>query len=478
MMTTRFSPRTLIGYRRCSHMFAALVLLLFAAGVSLCSAEATQAPRPHIVFILADDLGYADVGFTGSKAIHTPHLDQLAASGTVLESFYVQPVCSPTRATLMTGRYPTHTGVYTVVRPHAKWGLPLEERTLADALREAGYHTAICGKWHLGEFQKAYQPTHRGFDKQYGHFFGALDYFTKLRNGHRDWYRNDQPCADEGYSTHLLAREACRMVRERPQDKPLFLYIPFQAVHGPYQVPDKYLTPYGRLSGNRQKYAGMVSAMDEAIGQILGALAETAMRDNTLIIFSSDNGGPNPGRITDNGPLRAGKGTIWEGGVRVCAFVNWPGHVPAGARIAQPIHMVDWYPTLVTLAGGSLQQPLPLDGADVWQTITANAKSPHDAILLCASPNRAAVRSGDWKLLMGVNTSARRTNVNSNNPQARRTAADGEPPVELYNLANDLGEKNNVASQYPEKVAELKTMLRQLLQGAVPPGETTAAKKP
>ncbi|HUT94946.1 MAG TPA: sulfatase-like hydrolase/transferase [Thermoguttaceae bacterium] len=434
--------------------------------------------RPHIVFILADDLGYADVGFMGSKDIHTPHLDKLAADGAILDSFYVQPVCSPTRATLMTGRYPTHTGVYTVVRPHAKWGLPLEERTLAVALGEAGYHTAICGKWHLGEFQKEYLPTRRGFDQQYGHFFGALDYFTKLRDGQRDWYRNDEPCDDEGYSTHLLAREACRMVRQRPLDRPLFLYVPFQAVHGPYQVPDSYLEPYPQLAGTRQKYAGMVAAMDEAVGQIVATLEEAGIRQETLIVFSSDNGGPSPGQITDNSPLRAGKGTIYEGGVRVCALANWPKYIKAGTHVTEPIHMVDWFPTLVNLAGGTLKQKLPLDGLDVWNTVTHGAKSPHDAILLCGGPTRTAVRAGDWKLLVGAGGTnagaATGTTSGKATPRkkkaAKNAASSAGDNIQLYNLATDIGEKRNLAEDQPERVAELKAMLARFLDDAVEPG--------
>jgi arylsulfatase A-like enzyme len=435
--------------------------------------------RPHVVFIVADDLGYADVGFMGSKVIGTPHLDKLAAGGAILDAFYVQPVCSPTRAALMTGRYPVRTGVYTVVRPNAKWGLPLEERTLAVALREAGYHTAICGKWHLGEYQKPYQPTQRGFTEQYGHFFGALDYFTKLRDNQRDWYRNDEPCADEGYATHLLAREACRMVRERPRDKPLFLYLPFNAVHGPYQVPESYSAAYPQLSGTRQKYAGMVAAMDEAIGQVVAALEETGIRQETLIVFSSDNGGPSPGTITDNGPLRAGKGTIYEGGVRVCALANWPGRIRAGSRVPEPIHIVDWYPTLVKLAGGSLQQKLPLDGLDVWETISQGARSPHDSILLCAQPGRAAVRSGDWKLLVGMNEpdgaesadTARQKKAKAKaKAKVKARAAGNAENVQLYNLATDLGEKNNLAANHPDHVAQLQAKLAVFLEAAVKPG--------
>lgn len=432
------------------------------------SAEPVKTDKPNIVFILADDLGYADVGFNGCIDIKTPNLDKLAKAGVVLESFYVQPVCSPTRASLMTGRYVVHTGVYTVIRPHAKWGLPLEERTLAQALKEAGYETAITGKWHLGEFEPTYLPTNRSFDHQYGLWFGAIDYFTHKRDGELDWHRNDKTCEDEGYSTHLIAKEACRLIRERNVEKPLFLYLPFNAVHGPFQVPDEYTKPYGHLSGTRKAYAGMLAAMDEAVGQVVSALEEKGMLANTLILFSSDNGGPSPGKITDNTPLRAGKGTIYEGGVRVCAFACWPGKIPAGKVVTEPVHIIDWYPTLVKLAGGSLDQKLPLDGKDIWPVLTQGAKTPHDALLLSATSfGKAAIRMGDWKLLRGASDKGAEVNDDAKGAEADKSAGHDD---ELYNLANDIGEKNNLASKNPEKVKELREKLELLLKDAVPCG--------
>ena len=270
--------------------------------------QAATSVKPNILYILADDMGYADPGFNGCQDIKTPNLDKLARAGAILKSFYVQPVCSPTRSALMTGRYPIRTGVYTIVRPNAPWGLKLEERTLAQALCDAGYETAIDGKWHLGEFQPAYRPTQRGFDHQYGLWFGMIDYFTHMRGQQLDWHRDDQPCHDEGYSTHLLAKEACRLIREKNPDKPLFLYLPFNAVHAPLQVPDNYCQPYANIQGKRHIYAGMVAAMDEAVGQVLSALDEKGIRDNTLIIFSSDNGGFAPAKsrpMARSAPVKA-----------------------------------------------------------------------------------------------------------------------------------------------------------------------------
>ncbi len=456
-----------------------LCFLLAAALLGLVPNAADAASPPNIVFLLVDDLGYADVGFNGGKEFKTPNCDKLAQGGAILAAHYVQPVCSPTRAALMTGRYATQTGVYTIVRPHAKWGLPLSERTLASALKDAGYETAITGKWHLGEFERAYLPTSRGFDHQHGHYFGAIDYFTHLRDGIHDWHHDDVERKEEGYSTQLVARKACRLIAERNKAKPLFLYVPFNGVHTPLQVPESYMQPYAALKENRRKLAGMLSAVDEAIGEIVGALETAGLRENTLIVFSSDNGGPNPGALSDNGPFRAGKGTLYEGGVRVCAFANWPGHIPAGVTINEPMHAIDWYPTLVTLASGSLAQKHSLDGRDVWPMLSRGAKSPHDAILLVQSPERAALRMGDWKLLM--NASEKDGEAAAANESKERKGTAGATGVALYNLTSDIGEKTDLAATEPERTAVMQAKLRELLRNAVPEGqlvvETDSAKK-
>ena len=438
----------------------AVALIIGLLQTTLSSAD----ERPNIVVFLVDDLGFADVGFNGGTDIRTPHIDALAAAGTVLGAHYVQPVCSPTRAALMTGRYAVRTGVYTIVRPGARWGLPLAERTLATALQQAGYETAITGKWHLGEFERDYLPTSRGFDHQYGHYFGALDYFTHIRDGKPDWYRNDQPLQEEGYTTELLASEAVRLIRgrsSRNQPKPLFLYVPFNGVHAPLQVPEKYLEPYRHLTGNRRIYAGMLAAVDEAIGRIVAALREAGQLENTLIVFSADNGGPNPEVLTRNTPYRSGKGTLYEGGIRSAACVCWPGKIPAGGRSAEPVHIIDWFPTFVTAAGGSLDQPLPVDGRSLLPMLTAGKPSPHESLLLVQSPARAAVRAGDWKLLRlaGQGTGKAKNKAKAGNP---------ENPVQLYNLRQDAGETTNLAEQHPDKVAQLQTLLDNWMKNAVP----------
>ena len=448
---------------------------LFSWLAFILSAQA--APQPNIVFLLIDDLGYADCGFNGGTEIKTPNIDRLAKSGTVLEHHYVQPVCSPTRSTLMTGRYPTHTGVYTIVSPGAPWGLPLAERTLADALRSAGYRTALTGKWHLGEFEKAYQPNARGFDHQYGHFFGMLDYYTHDRMGKLDWYRNGEPLKEEGYTTHLITKEACKIIESTDKSKPLFLYVPFNGVHAPFQVPDNYLKPYGALKGNRQKLAGMLAAVDEAIAQIEDSLRKTGLLEKTLIVFSSDNGGPPPG---DNTPLRDFKGTIYEGGTRAAAFATWPGHIPAGQRVREPMHMIDWYPTLIKLAGGSLEQKLPIDGLDIWPLLTKSAPSPHDAILSVSTvgPSRAAVRMGDWKLMVSGNADADggEDDGAANAKKKGKKVAGKYEPVALYNLIEDPSESKNLAVAQPERVKVMRARLTQLLKDAVPSGADISKK--
>jgi arylsulfatase A-like enzyme len=420
-----------------------------------CGGPVTAAPlKPSIVFILSDDQGWADVGWHGGEIL-TPNLDKIAAAGAKLDQFYVLPVCSPTRAALLTGRYPMRLGMQTgVVRPYAQYGLPLEERTLPQALREAGYTTAICGKWHLGHFRPEYLPTRRGFDHQYGHYNGAIDYYKLERDGGADWHRDDKVCHDEGYSTSLIAQEAVRLINVQPKDKPLFLYVPFNAPHTPLQVPEEYKAPYGELPEPRRTYAGMLAAMDEAIGCILAALDETGIRENTLIIFASDNGGEEPGKVGSNSPLRGGKYTLYEGGVRVCAAAAWPGHIKPGITISEPIHMVDWYPTLLKLAGASLDQKLPLDGLDIWPTITAGKPSPHSEILLNAEPKRGAIRVGDWKLI-----------INGADARSRKSGQ----RVELFNLAEDPNETRNLAAEQPEKVQALRGRYKALAAQAVPP---------
>lgn len=440
-------------------VFAAAVLAI----VSATSVVAQDSKQPNIVFIVADDLGWGDVGWHGSE-IKTPHLDALASRGAKLEAHYVQPVCTPTRAALMTGRYPIRHGLQTgVVRPWAQYGLPLEEQTLAEGLKSAGYATAIIGKWHLGHFKPEYLPTRRGFDHQYGHYNGAIDYNSHDRDGGFDWHRDDVACRDEGYSTHLIANESVRIVEQYAGKKPFFLYVPFNAVHSPHQVPESYTKAYQNLKGERRIYSGMLTALDEAVGKIVDAVDKAGVRDNTLFVFTSDNGGPQPGVVTSNGKLRAGKATHYEGGVRVAAFATWDEKIKKGSIVNEPLHVADWYPTLLHLAGAKVQQRLPLDGLNVWSTIVDGKPSPHQEILVNATPYSGAIRVSNWKLVVNGKLASAGFDGES--------VEDSNKPLslELFDLSNDPYELTNLAESKQEKADELKRKWLAYRDQAAPP---------
>jgi arylsulfatase A-like enzyme len=436
-------------------------LTLMANVQQLPHAYAADRP-PNILYIVADDLGWKDVGFHGSD-IRTPALDALAANGAKLEQFYAQPMCTPTRAALMTGRYPMRYGLQTAVIPqgHA-YGLATDEWLLPQALKDVGYETAIIGKWHLGHADPKFWPRQRGFDYQYGPLIGEIDYFTHKVDGKIDWYRNNQVVEEEGYSTTLLGNDAVKFIEHHDPSKPLFLYLAFNAVHTPFQAPQEYLDRYDNISDpSRRAYAASATAMDEQIGRVVAALAEKGMLDNTLVVFQSDNGGTrNPmfaGAITDmsnvvlpadNGPYRDGKGSLYEGGTRVVALASWPGHIKEGSVVDEMIHTVDLYPTLVRLAGGTLDKSKPLDGVDVWGTVADGKPSPRSELVYNVEPFRAAIREGDWKLIW-------RTLL----PQS----------VELYNIGNDPSETTNLAAQQPEKVIELQKRINELASEAEKP---------
>lgn len=460
-----------ISWTKLQQQLGVVTVLAVTAALVFClpgSANA-QSRKPNIVYFLADDLGRDDVGWRGSS-IKTPNLDKLANNGAQLNQFYVQPVCTPTRAAFLTGRYPIRYGLQVgVIRPWANYGLSLEEYLLPQALKDAGYETAIVGKWHLGHISREYLPTSRGFDHQYGHYNGALDYNTHERNGGFDWHKNDKANHDEGYSTTLIGNEAVRIVKERNREKPLFLYVPFNAVHSPFQAPQEVVDQYSEFKGNRQKYAAMLQLLDESVGKVIAALEEQGELENTLILFSSDNGGPNPGQLTNNGELRAGKGTVYEGGVRVVAFASWPGKIPAGTVVNEPIHIVDLFPTLVKLAGGSTEKSKPLDGVDVWDVISKGAKSPRTEIVHNITPAAGAIRVGDYKLIRKAD----------NNGQRRRNAnrQEGGGSWELYHIGNDISEKNNLVDAEPEKLKELIARYEEIAAQAVKP-LVSASEKP
>jgi arylsulfatase A-like enzyme len=433
-------------------LFIVAVLTNALAGI-VGAAEQGAAPRPHIIYIVSDDQGWKDVGFHGSD-IKTPSLDRLAQEGARLEQFYVQPMCTPTRAALMTGRYPFRYGLQTLVIPTpGKYGLPTDERLLPQALKEAGYRTVMVGKWHLGHADRKYWPRQRGFDYHYGAVLGEIDYYTHASSNIRDWYRNNRPVKEEGYVTQLLGRDAVARINEHDPKTPLFLYLAFTAPHSPYQAPKPYLDKYQHIADpTRRAYAAMITAMDDEIGKVVAALDRKKMRDNTLIVFMSDNGGNRTAMLAgdadvsklklpaDNGPYRGGKGMLYEGGTRVAALANWPGRIKAG-EVKEVMHVVDMFPTLAALAGANVNKGKPLDGLNVWSTITEGKPSPRQEVVYNIEPFRGGLRRGDWKLVW-------RTPLPSS--------------VELFNIAEDPSEKINLADKNPQKVAELQQRIEEL----------------
>ncbi len=439
--------------------FLGLMAICLAAAAGAARAEDG---RPNIVFIMADDLGFADVGYRGSE-IKTPNIDKLATEGVRMDSFYGEPVCTPARAALMTGRYPMRYGLQTlVIFPSHTYGLPTDERTLPQALKDAGYRTLMTGKWHLGHADKKYWPQNRGFDYFYGNVMGEIDYFTHERGGVIDWQRNGQFIKEPGYYMTLIGDDAVRLIDEQDGKTPFFLYFASLAPHAPYQAQQEYKDLYpAAASKNWQSYAGMISALDEQVGRIVAALDKKGLRENTLIVFSSDNGGATSGLFAQgaksnaerdaeeggieqgekapasNAPLSGGKGSLHEGGVRVPAFVNWPGHLQPRI-VNEPLDMVDIMPTLLALAGGVGDADHPMDGKDIWPTLAEGKPSPHEDILINVEAFRGAIRKGGWKLI-------------------KIALLPGK--TELFDLATDPGETTNVAAQHPDVTADLEARL-------------------
>lgn len=417
------------------------------------------APRPHIVYIVSDDQGWKDVGFRGSD-IKTPTLDTLARTGARLDQFYAQPMCTPTRASLMTGRYPFRYGLQTLVIPSGhSYGLPTDEWLLPQALKEAGYKTAIVGKWHLGHADRKFWPRQRGFDHQYGPLIGEIDYFTHEQHHVVDWYRDNKKVKEKGYSTILLGNDAVRLIEQHDPATPLYLYMTFNSPHTPYQAPKEYLDQYQHITDpSRRAYAGSITAMDDQIARVVEALERKGMRQKTLILFQSDNGGTRNAMFAgegdmskvkipcDNGPYRDGKGSLYEGGTRVVALANWPGHIPAGSVVNGLMHVVDMYPTLANLAGASLAKCKPLDGLDMWPTISAGHPSPRTEMVYNIEIFRGGLRQGDWKLVW-------------------RAPLPSVP--ELYNLAQDPSETTNLGPQNPDRVIAMQKRINELAQGMV-----------
>jgi arylsulfatase A-like enzyme len=378
----------------------------------------------------------------------------------VFNAFYSQPFSSQARAALMTGRYPMRYGLQTgSVGPSSQYGLPTQERTLAQALKEAGYKTALIGKWQLGHAKPEMWPTRRGFD----YFYGTLAGNVGLQAGKApdgDWRRNEQTLQEDGFVTALLARDAVARIEDHETSAPLFLMLSLTQPAAPYGAPPEFVDRYREITDPaRRQYAASVTALDDAIGQVVQALERKQMLQQTLIVFHSDNGGAIPMRFptgdgdvekpaADNDIYREGKGSLYEGGIRVVALAHWPNRLKKSV-VTSMVHVTDMYPTLLKLAGGTAEQPKKLDGLDVWGAITESAVNPRRELLINVEEARGAVRVGEWKLIARATLPSR---------------------MELFNVANDPGETTNLADTYPDRVRDLYGKLNAYAYDMAPAG--------
>jgi len=433
----------------------------------LILSAACFAAQPNVVLIVSDDQGYPDLGCIGSKPLITPNLDKLAAEGVRGTSFYVTwPACTPSRGSILTGRYPQRNGLYDMVRndlvnfghqyspeeyavsPEMTLGLDVREVTIGDMLRKAGYATGCVGKWDMGQ-AKRYLPLQRGFDFFYGHGNNGIDYYTHERYGVPSLFRgNERTQEDKGtYVTDVFRREALRFVGEHAGKKPFFLYLAFNAPHGAssfaegtregarmrgegVQAPEKYTAMYrGKVKDEKlARYCGAVTCMDEAIGALMESVEKTGQKDNTIFLFMSDNGGSGNG---GNAPLRGSKSTMWEGGLRVPFIARWPGKLPAGKMSDEFLTSLELAPTLLAATGVKAPEGVKFDGFDMLPILRGEAKSPRQAMFWQRRGDKAA-RFENWKWL------------------------ESEKGRGLYDLSRDLGEKHDLTKEKPEIARQMR----------------------
>ena len=449
--------------------------------LAMVAASLAAESRPNVLIFVADDLGWADVGFHGEERIETPSLDRLAREGVELGHFYTTPICSPTRAALMTGRDPMTLGVaYGVILPWHTIGVHPDEHFMPQSFQAAGYQTAMIGKWHLGHAQMTYHPNQRGFDYFYGHLHTEVGYFPPFANlGGRDFQVNGRSIEGEGYETFMLAKEAARWLRSRDKSKPFFMYVPFIAPHTPLDAPEDLKAKYADMEDDRQKarsrqtdqtrlisklmmqdsarpmYAAVVDAMDQAIGQVLDVIDEEGIADKTIVLFFSDNGGAAYATGgADNVPLRGGKGETFEGGIRVVSVMRWPQKIAAGQRFDSTMTVMDVFPTLSSAAGVAPGNEFELDGRDLWPAIRDGRKVPRDDYVLFASetPIRGVFNltafNDEWKLVQEV----------------RQGLLSADVTNFLFKIRNDPNETNNLAAEHPEVVERMSKAIHQWRQ--------------
>jgi arylsulfatase A-like enzyme len=431
--------------------------LLVASSVMALATSADGAPaakRPNIVILLADDLGYADVGFHGCKDISTPRIDSIARDGVRCTDGHVSgPYCSPTRAGLLTGRYQQRFGHEFNPGDGPGIGLPLSETTMADRLRSAGYATGLVGKWHLGT-DAEHHPQRRGFDEFFGFLGGAHPYFPGKG---APIYRGTAEVKETEYLTDAFAREAVAFI-DRHKQGPFFLYLAFNAVHTPMDATDARLKRFESIADSKRRtYAAMLSAMDEAVGRVLDKLRAEGLDEDTLVIFFSDNGGPTMVGTTINAsrndPLRGSKRTTLEGGIRVPFAWRWTGKLPAGTVYDPPIIQLDILPTALAAAGVEAETVWRLDGVNLLPYLTGRETRPPHETLYWRMGAQMAIRRGDWKLV-SYDPAA------DGGAGASRKGGGGATPRKLYNLARDIGEADDLSAQQPEKVRELEAAWR------------------
>ncbi|XP_049518092.1 arylsulfatase B-like isoform X2 [Dermacentor silvarum] len=507
-----------------------LKMVVYYLAAFLLASVAAICPKsnPNIVFFLADDLGWSDVSFHGSSQIPTPNLDTLAADGVILNNYYVQPLCTPSRAALMTGLYPIRTGMQGYpIGIAQRWGLPENVRIMPQYLKELGYETHLVGKWHLGYYKESITPNHRGFDSFYGFYNEGEDYYTHNLSyashvGHDFWLNREPLFTDKGtYSTTLYTRRAEHIISKRRSCQPLFLVMSYQAAHSSeqvqaFQAPQENIDKFPYIGEvNRTIYAAMVDALDQSVGQVVKALNDAHMLESTVIVFSSDNGGGPYGNHNSRGfnwPLRGAKSTLWEGGTRAAAFV-WSPLLARRRRVSNELmHITDWLPTFITIAGGNAEK-LELDGFDMWRQLSFSAKSLRVELLYNYDyrfSNAAALRNSRYKLVLDGTGffNERYTILGGSNPcqdldsmlyqstvagvlkklykrkhlafsknwREKATLGCGRQKsnfspgscVYLFDIVNDPCELNNLASVHPNVVASLKKRIDAYRAGAVP----------
>ncbi|MSU25459.1 MAG: sulfatase [Opitutus sp.] len=441
-----------------ARLLATVIALLLSPRAALQAAA--PAAKPNLVFIMADDLGWADVAFHHGN-VPTPNLNRLAADGVELTQHYVYPVCSPTRSALLSGRYATRFGVTTPQNERAyRW----DTVTLPRALKSVGYDTALMGKWHLGSLPEQ-GPNHFGFDHSYGSLAGGVSPWNhRYKQGEfsRTWHRNEKFVEETGHVTDLIAAEAIRWIEARG-DAPFFLYLPFTAVHLPLKEPAEWVArvPAAVQGDVARHYGASVMHLDDAVGRILAALEKKGRRGDTIVVFTSDNGGSTvenndlkypddhcpSGKLTaNNRPLRGQKGEVHEGGIRVPTLVSWPGKVKQG-KLDGVAHISDWMPTFCALAGFVPEKNLKWDGKNIWPQLTGAEPAKPRTIYTAAPDFRAqALRDGDWKLIVP-------------NGGAKQNAGTALGEIELYDLAHDPDESKNLAASLPDRVAALRAKL-------------------